>query len=153
MMKKKITTVLFWLFLCFAPLFAIFFVTVISFIVLFLSLGNVRIDFELMGGILILINPLYQAIVNYRFINKKNAIFIWLFLVLLQTPWYFPYIFRETDEWLAIPILISYIGNYQIIGITICFAIACLTKYIIYLIKKKKALSNPHLSLDENHAE
>ena len=84
-------------------------------------------------------NPLYLSIINYRFITKKNAFFIWLFLVALQTPWYFPYIFRETDEWLAIPILISYIGNYQIIGITICFAVACLIKYIIFLIKKKKA--------------
>ncbi len=85
------------------------------------------------------LNPLYLSIINYRFITKKNAFFIWLFLVALQTPWYFPYIFRETDEWLAIPILISYIGHYQIIGITICFAVACLIKYIIYVIKKKKA--------------
>ena len=78
------------------------------------------------------LNPIYLSIINYRFIRKKNAFFIWLFLVLLQTPWYFPLIFRENNEWLAIPILVSYIGHYQIIGITICFGIACIIKYIVH---------------------
>ena len=87
-----------------------------------------------------LLNPIYLAIINYRFIRKKNAFFIWLFLVLLQTPWYFPIIFRENNEWFALRILISYIGNYQIIGITICFAIACLVKYLVHRRKAKKAL-------------
>ena len=107
------------------------------------------INFETIGFILVLINPLYQAIANYRFIRKKNAFFIWLFLVLLQTPWYFPIIFRENNEWLGIGILISYIGNYQIIGITISFAIACLVKYLVYRRKAKKALGKAPVSEDD----
>ncbi len=118
---------LIWIFLCYIPtaLFCCFFDT-----------SNIA---TIIVSCVFALNPLYLSIINYRFITKKNAFFIWLFLVALQTPWYFPYIFRETDEWLAIPILISYIGHYQIIGITICFAVACLIKYINYLIKKKKA--------------
>ena len=142
-MKGKITTVLLWLLMCMAPLFLFISITVNSLIpniILFLSLGILMINFETVGFILVLINPLYQAIANYRFITKKNAFFIWLFLVLLQIPWYFPLIFRENNEWIAIGILISYIGNYQIIGITICFAITCLIKYLVFRHKAKKAL-------------
>ena len=100
-------------------------------------------------GVSFLLNPIYLAIINYRFIRKKNAFFIWLFLVLLQTPWYFPLIFRENNEWLGIGILISYIGNYQIIGITISFAIACLVKYLVYRRKAKKALGKAPVSEDD----
>ena len=131
-MKGKITTVLLWLLMCIAPLMLFISTKVTAFIILFLSLGNLMINFETIGFILVLINPLYQAIANYRFIRKKNAFFIWLFLVLLQMPWYFPLIFRENNEWFAIRILISYIGHYQIIGITVFFAIACLVKYLVY---------------------
>ena len=148
-MKKKITTVLFGLFLCFAPLALLFLSMIVSFVVLLLSSGTLLIDFEIIGIVLMLINPLYQVIVNYRFISKKNAFFIWLFLVFLQTPWYFPIIFRENNEWLGIGILISYIGNYQIIGITISFAIACLVKYLVYRRKAKKALGKAPVSEDD----
>ena len=143
-MKGKITTVLLWLLMCMAPLILFISITVNSLIpniILFLSIGILMINFETVGFILVLVNPLYQAIANYRFITKKNAFFIWLFLVLLQTPWYFPLIFRENDEWIAIGILISYIGHYQIIGITVFFAIACLAKYLVHRHKAKKALS------------
>jgi len=148
-MKKKITTVLFWLFLCFAPLALLFLSINVSFVVLLLSSGTLRIDFEIIGIVLVLINPLYQVIVNYRFITKKNAFFIWLFEVLLQTPWYFPVIFRENSEWIGIGTLISYIGHYQIIGITICFAVACFVKYLVYRGKAKKALGKAPAS-EEN---
>ena len=148
-MKGKITTVLLWLLMCIAPLMLFISTKVTAFIILFLSLGNLMINFETIGFILVLINPLYQAIANYRFIRKKNAFFIWLFLVLLQTPWYFPIIFRENNEWLGIGILISYIGNYQIIGITISFAIACLVKYLVYRRKAKKALGKAPVSEDD----
>ncbi len=119
---------LIWIFLCCIPtaLFCCFFDT-----------SNIA---TIIVSCVFALNPLYLSIINYCFITKKNAFFIWLFLVVIQTPWYFPYIFRETDEWLAIPILISYIGHYQIIGITICFAAACLTKYLVFRHKAKKAL-------------
>ena len=100
-------------------------------------------------GVSFLLNPIYLAIINYRLTRKKDAFFIWLFLVLLQTPWYFPIIFRENNEWLGIGILISYIGNYQIIGITISFAIACLVKYLVYRRKAKKALGKAPVSEDD----
>ena len=154
-MKGKITTVLLWLLMCMAPLILFISITVASLlpnIILLSCLGILMIDFEAIGFILVLINPLYQAIADYRFITKKSAFFIWLFLVLLQTPWYFPIIFRENNEWFAIRILISYIGNYQIIGITICFAIACLVKYIVYRHKAKKALGKAPVSEEDGTA-
>ncbi len=103
-------------------------------------------------SVIFMLNPIYISIINYRFISKKNAFFIWLFLALMQTPWYFPLIFRENDEWIGIGILISYIGHYQIIGITICFAIACLVKYIVYRHKAKKALEKAPMSEDDGTA-
>ena len=103
-------------------------------------------------GVLFLLNPIYLAIINYRLTRKKNAFFIWLFLVLLQTPWYFPLIFRENNEWLAIPILVSYIGHYQIIGITVFFTIACLVKYLVYRRKAKKEIEKAPVSEEDGTA-
>ena len=106
---------------------------------LFLWLFDTTRIATIAASVIFIFNPIYLSIINYRLISKKNAFFIWLFLVLLQTPWYFPLMFREDNEWLGIGILISYIGNYQIIGITICFAVACLIKYLVYRHKTKKA--------------
>ena len=154
-MKGKITTVLLWLLMCMAPLILFISITVASLlpnIILLSCLGILMIDFEAIGFILVLINPLYQAIANYRFITKKSAFFIWLFLVLLQTPWYFPLIFKENNEWLAIPILVSYIGHYQIIGITVFFAVACLVKYLVHRRKVKKEIEKAPVSEEDGTA-
>ncbi len=89
-------------------------------------------DSVVLSAILFFINPFYITLVSYYFINKKSVAFMYLGAVL---PWFLlclPYLMRTNDDWLMIVELELHAGLYQIIGITVCFAIACLVKYIIY---------------------
>ena len=80
---------------------------------------------------LFFINPVYVALISYYFINKRSVAFLYLGVV---SPWILPclpYITRTNDDWLMIAEFELYAGIYQIAGITLSFAVACIVKYII----------------------
>ncbi len=81
---------------------------------------------------LFMVNPLYLAGVSYYFINKKSAIFMYLALISPQILWFIPYFRNSINDWPMIAEMELTAGIYQIIGITLCFAIACFIKCISF---------------------
>ncbi len=123
-----------WMLLCFAHIF---------FTIVFFPAIKQYVTPEV-GGMVVLIaiimNPVYLSIVSYFFINKISAIFMYLAVILPQIMLCIPYLARKNDEWIDIAKFELAFAIYQIIGITICFGIACLIKYLVHRRKAKKAL-------------
>jgi uncharacterized protein YneF (UPF0154 family) len=132
-----------WILLCLVPVFMF----VASFFVSY-AVGNQSVLGWTMV-MLFLLNPLYLASVSYGYINKKSFAIMYIALILPQILWCLPYLMRTNDDWIEIAKAELYAGLYQIIGITICFGIACLVKYLIHRRKAKKALSEAPTAVEE----
>ena len=114
-----------WILLCLVPIF----IFVVSFFVSY-AVGKQSVSGWTMI-LLFLLNPLYLASVSYGYINKKSIVIMYIALVLPQILLCIPYLARTNNDWFAIAKTEFYAGLYQIIGITICFSVACLIKYLV----------------------
>ena len=115
-----------WILLCLVPVFMF----VASFFVSY-AVGNQSVLGWTMV-MLFLLNPLYLASVSYGYINKKSFAIMYIALILPQILWCLPYLMRTNDDWIEIAKAELYAGLYQIIGITICFSVACLIKCFVH---------------------
>ncbi|MBQ2940852.1 MAG: hypothetical protein IJD97_01310 [Clostridia bacterium] len=131
-MLRMVSKVLIWTILYILPI-ALLAVSLVA------STGDEVDNFGMLAIILFFFNPLYAALISYCFINKISVAFMYICEVI---PWLLlclRYLARTNDDWLMIAELEFSAGIYQIIGITICFAVACLVKYLLYRRKAKKA--------------